>query len=151
MTKPTIILVPGAWHSPSHYESLLVKLREAGYLTKSEKLSSVGSSQPLDQTAALDATAIKRDLLQPELDLGKDVILVMHSYGGSPGAAAAKGNSKSERAAAGKQGGIIGLIFVCAFLANEGDSLKSKLPGQELDPWCIIDVGLVEMGFANGR
>ena len=46
--------------------------------------------------------------------------LVMHSYGGCPGSAAAGGLSKAARTAAGKQGGIIGLIFMCGFIAHEG-------------------------------
>lgn len=140
MAKPTIVLVPGAWHSPSHYELLLALLREAGFVTKSQRLPSVGSEEPSKQSAAADAAFVRQELLQPELDQGNEVILMMHSYGGCPGAAAAKGLSKNERAAEGKKGGIIGLVFMCAFVANENDSLKSKLPGQQLDPWNIVNV-----------
>lgn len=61
----------------------------------------------------------------------------MHSYGGLPGATAAKGLSKSERKAAGKPGGIIGLIFICAFIAKDGQSLLGSLPGQVFDKWVI--------------
>lgn len=140
MSKPTVILVPGAWHTPRHYEKLLELLRTAGFTTVSKQLPSVGSDQPTEQTVASDAAFIRESLLLPELDRGQDVILIMHSYGGSPGSAAAKGLSKAERLASGQKGGIVGLVFICAFLANEGDSLQSKLPGQKLDPWCLIDV-----------
>ncbi|KPM38494.1 hypothetical protein AK830_g8054 [Neonectria ditissima] len=139
MSKPTIVLVPGAWHTPEHYDLLLQRLRDAGYPTSSNQLTSVGSADPKNQTVATDTKFIREDLLLPELDQGKDVVLVMHSYGGCPGAAAAKGLSKTERVAAGQKGGILGLVFISAFLANEGDSLQSKLPGQKLDPWNIIN------------
>lgn len=49
-------------------------------------------------------------------------------------AAAAKGLGKTE----GKPG-IIGLIFIAAFLSREGDSLLSALGGK-FDPWVIINV-----------
>ena len=140
MSKPTIVLVPGAWHTPVHFEAFIHRLRDAGYPTISKQLKSVGSADPKNQTVVSDTNFIRQDVLLPELDQGKDIILIMHSYGGCPGAAAAKGLSKTERVAAGKEGGIIGLVFMCAFLAAEGDSLKSKLPGQQLDPWNIINV-----------
>ncbi|KAH6893378.1 Alpha/beta hydrolase fold-1 [Thelonectria olida] len=139
MTKPTILFVPGAWHTPAHYQSFLQKLQDAGYSTSSKQLPSVGAAEPEKQTVAADAAFIRENLLLPDIEQGKDVILIMHSYGGCPGADAAKGLSKAERTAAGKTGGIVGLIFMCAFVANEGDSLRSKLPGNKLDPWNILD------------
>ena len=61
----------------------------------------------------------------------------MHSYGGYPGSAAAAGLSKATQMAASKQGGIIGLIFMCGFIAHEGESLLSTLPGDKFNPWVI--------------
>ena len=52
--------------------------------------------------------------------MSNDVVLVMHSYGGCAGSAGVAGLSKAARTAAGKQGGIIGLIFMCGFIAHEG-------------------------------
>ncbi|KAK7403069.1 hypothetical protein QQX98_011180 [Neonectria punicea] len=151
MSKPTIVLVPGAWHTPKHYNLLLQRLRDAGYPTSSQQLTSVGSTDPKNQTVATDTNFIRESLLLPELDQGKDAILIMHSYGGCPGAAAAKGLSKTERAAAGQKGGIVGLIFMCAFLANEGDSLRSKLPGEKLDPWNIINEETGQLDVDNPK
>ena len=71
---------------------------------------------------------------------GKTVILAMHSYGGLPGAAAAKGLSQRERSAAGRPGGIIGLVFISAVLAHDGQSLLDLLPGHQFDPWVIEQV-----------
>lgn len=140
MTKPTILLVPGAWHTPAHYQPFLQRLQNAGYPTTSKQLPSVGATEPNKQTIAADTAFIREELLLPEIEQGKDVVLIMHSYGGCPGAAAAKGFSKAERTTAGKTGGIVGLVFMCAFVADEGDSLRGKLPGNKLDPWNILDV-----------
>ena len=140
MSKPTIVLVPGAWHTPEHYSALLAAFQSRGFPTLSKKLPSVGARNPLDKDTASDAEFIRDNVLLPLLDDGKDVVLLMHSYGGCPGGAAAKGLSKAERLAANKSGGLIGLVFMCAFVANEGDSLRSKLPGNKLDPWILINV-----------
>lgn len=132
--KPHIALVPGAWHSPVHYQELLDLFEKAGYPTSSIQLPSVDSAHPNSESVAGDVAAIREKLLLPLINEGKDVVLIMHSYGGCPGGAAAKGLSKAER----KNGGIIGLVFIAAFLAREGDSLLSALGGK-FDPWVIIN------------
>ncbi|KAF2867792.1 Alpha/beta hydrolase fold-1 [Massariosphaeria phaeospora] len=137
MANPTVVLVPGAWHSPIHYAPLTQLLEAANHTVVTARLPSVGSSTPKDQSVANDASFIENKLLRPLMEQGKDVLLLMHSYGGCPGAVAAKGHSKKERMDAGQKGGIVGLVFLCAFLAGEGDSLKSKLPNQEHFPWVM--------------
>lgn len=139
-SKPTFVLVPGAWHSPSHYGHLLARLHEAGHPTVSLALPSVNPEEPKKIDVGTDITFIREKMLLPLLEDGKDIVLVMHSYGGCPGGAAAKGLSKSERRSEGRQGGVIGLVFVAAFLAREGDSLRSALGGK-FDPWVIENVG----------
>lgn len=135
-TKPSIALIPGAWHSPVHYEKLITLLENAGYPVKTMQLPSAGSVEPKKESTAGDAEAIRENLLLPLLNEGNDVIVLMHSYGGCPGAAAAKGLGKTERKTSGS---VIGLIFIAAFLAREGDSLLSALGGK-FDPWVMINV-----------
>lgn len=144
--KPYIALVPGAWHSPIHYQELLDLFESAGYPTKSVQLPSVGSPDPKKESVTGDAAAIREKLLLPLIEDGKDVVLLMHSYGGCPGAAAATGLSKTEREENG--GGIIGLVFIAAFLAQEGDSLLSALGGK-FDPWVIINEETGQLDVEN--
>lgn len=139
-SKPTFVLVPGAWHSPSHFSHLIARLHEAGYPTVSLNLPSIDSEEPKKIEAATDVAFVREEMLLPLLEDEKDVVLVMHSYGGLPGGAAAKGLSKSERESQGLPGGVIGLVFLAAFLAREGDSLVSALGGR-LDPWITPKVG----------
>lgn len=136
-TLPTVVLVPGAWHSPIHYSLLIGELSNFGYHTVTGRLPSCDSDDPNDQTAAKDAAFIRDTLLMPQLDAGKQVILAMHSYGGCPGATAGHGLSVTERQAAGRPGGIVGIVFIAAFLAKEGQSLLSSLPGKVFDPWVV--------------
>jgi hypothetical protein len=74
-------------------------------------------------------------------DAGKDVILVMHSYGGVPGSAAAKDLSKEERAKESKPGGIVRLVYLAAFPIEEGVSLDDL--GGSLSSWCQVDEATV--------
>lgn len=140
-SNPTFVLVPGAWHSPVHYNFLISHLESAGFPTVAKRLPSVNSINPKAVSVTTDATFIRNQILIPLLDQGKNVVLVMHSYGGSPGAAAAKGLSKVERIAADQPGGIIGLIFIAALLVPQGVSLKQAVGGKFND-WVVVNVCL---------
>ena len=137
--QPKVVLVPGAWHSPRHYSDLLDDLKQAGFGTVSERNRSCDCTNPKYTTSTGDAAAI-RGLILTQIDDGNEVVVVMHSYGGCPGAAAAQGLSIKERQAAGLPGGVVGLIFICAFVANEGESLIGKLPGGVREEWMILHV-----------
>ena len=134
--KPVVVIAPAAWHSPIHYVQYTFQLNRAGFPTISQRLPSCGSSNPYAQSVAADAAFITQNLLMPPINAGKEVVLVMHSYSGGPGAMAAKGLSIVERRAAGKSGGIIGLVFISAFIAEDGQSLLSGSGGQ-YSPWVI--------------
>ena len=140
--SPTVVVIPGAWHSPIHYSLLLAEIEKAGYPTSSARSPSCGSTDPYSQSVTGDAAFIRQNLLFPLINAGRDIVLVMHSYGGCPGAMAAKGLSKAEMLAASRKGGIIGLIFICAFVAQEGQSLISSLPGKKFDPWVVDYVSI---------
>lgn len=142
--RPVVVLAPAAWHSPIHYAEYLEQLNVAGYSTVSQRLPSCDSPLPRDQSVAADAAFIGRNLLMPSINAGKRVVLVMHSYSGGPGAMAAKGLSVAERSAAGKPGGIIGLIFIAAFIAKEGQSLLSG-SGGKFAPWVIEYVRIASL------
>jgi pimeloyl-ACP methyl ester carboxylesterase len=140
MPKPCIVIVPGAWHSTLHYNGLIVLFQQAGYQVSSQKLPSVNPDVPANHTSSTDAAFIRERLLLPLVEDGTDVLLVMHSYGGCPGAAAAKGLSTKDRTADGKTGGIIGLIFIAAFLHHQGDCVFNCVGGK-WESWHCVDVG----------
>lgn len=59
-------------------------------------------------------------------------------YAGMPSVAAATGLAKSKRAQEGKVGGVIGLLFLGAFVVPEGLSCAG-LQGESLPPWILLD------------
>lgn len=140
LEKPSIVLVPGPWHSPEHYSILRAFLERNGYEMFSQSNPSCNSVTPDSESAAKDTAFIKDHVLMPLLAAGKKIVLVLHSYGGLPGAAAAKGLSLVERHAAGQPGGIVGLVFISALVAHEGQSFLSMSPGQIFDEWVIPKV-----------
>ncbi|KAH8705407.1 Alpha/beta hydrolase fold-1 [Talaromyces proteolyticus] len=144
--KPTIALVTGAWHSPKHYHELLNLLNKAGFPTECVKLPSVNSQDPENQTLAADVDAIREKLLLPLIHQGREVVLLMHSYGGCVGGAAAKGLSRAELGSE-ATGAVIGLVFFAAFLVPEGNSVI-QTAGGKLATW-IVDKGDGQLDVDN--
>ncbi|KEF51510.1 uncharacterized protein A1O9_12427 [Exophiala aquamarina CBS 119918] len=130
--KPVIVFVPGAWHPPTVFEPVTKRLEAAGYETKGVHLASVGAEVPLEDIEP-DVKAIQ-SVIQSSADEGKDVLLVVHSYGGVVGSEAVQGLDKASREKAGKKGGVSHLYFCCAFALPEGVSLMDALQGKPL-PW----------------
>lgn len=110
MEKPTIVLVPGAWHKASIYSSVFTILNKHGYPTILLDLPSVGAS-PAHTSFDHDVSAI-RDCLTSLISQSKDVVLVAWSYGGFPAGEAPKNLSKRERQAQGLQGGVIRFVVI---------------------------------------
>ncbi|KAK5725439.1 hypothetical protein LTR15_003625 [Elasticomyces elasticus] len=130
--KPTIIIVPGAWHfGTKHYKPLTERLEAAGYEVVPLDLPSTGDNPPL--TGWKDDITHISQTIERVADQGKDVVLVMHSRGGHCGSDGAQGLSKADRVKAGKQGGIVHCVYIAAFAAPEGLSVYFATNGP--DDW----------------
>ncbi len=135
--NPVVVLVPGAWLTPIQYRELILLLDLSGYRTVIRELPSVNSKNPDAHTVATDTAFVRNTLILPEIRAGREVVLLMHSYGGFPGPVAANGLSKQELSVRGKPGGIIGMIMLSAFIALEGQSLLDKLIGKTYSAWIL--------------
>lgn len=133
--KPTIVLVHGAWHTADYWSLVTSQLKEYGYSFQAIQLPSTGGD--LATTVEEDAAHIRKTIYELAA-AGKDVILVLHSYGGIPGTESAKGMLKKDREAEQKSGGIISIVYVTAFLLPLGASLGSFLG--DMPPWVILEV-----------
>ena len=110
---------------------LSFQLKEAGYSTELLQLVTVNNAALTIQD---DADALERVLYSLIEQQGQNVVLYLHSYAGFPGSTAIKGYSKTERLAAEKRGGVIGLIYQSAFIPKQGDTLLQMIGGQYA-PW----------------
>jgi len=144
-TRPTIILVAGAWMLPSTYENFLAILQKAGYPTSYASYPSLNPVDPLKADVAADSAAIREKVMLPLIETqGKEVVVVMHSYGGMPGSVAFVELGKTQRAHHGKRGGVVGLVFISGFVLQEGASVADG-QGGALPPWVKEDTVFLPM------
>lgn len=137
MSKPHIVLVPGAWHAPFYMEAMVSKLQSLGYMIHARQMPAVGSStSPTDLTTDIAAL---RSTIEEAIDTGNDVVVICHSWGGMVTGSGLGGLSKQEREAKGKQGGVVRTGYMAAFIVDEGVSLMDVVGGK--DPvWFDIKV-----------
>ncbi|KAK7449897.1 hypothetical protein CaCOL14_010117 [Colletotrichum acutatum] len=131
-TKPTFVLAPGAWHKETCYSPAQQLLESRGYPVEAVEYPSVGAEPPTKGLTD-DANAV-RAVLQRLADEGKEIVLVVHSYGGLVGANAVEGLGYKQRAKEGKKGGVITFVYLTAFVVPKGKCIREMLGGQFL-PW----------------
>ncbi|KAH7190191.1 Alpha/beta hydrolase fold-1 [Fusarium oxysporum] len=134
--KPTIVFAPGAWHSPDSFRLVRNALQAKGWETDAVTYPSVGAEPPTYGIAD-DATAL-RNILEPLADQGKQIVLVVHSYGGLVGAQAVRGLGYKQRQKEGRAGGIITFLYLTAFVTPAGKSILKLLGGVWL-PWMRVE------------
>ena len=137
MSKPTFILAPGAWYPPTAFNPLIEKLGD--YTCHTVAFPSIQQATTV-QDLQPDIKSV-RTLVESEAAAGHDVIMVVHSWAGLPVCGALDGLSKAEREKDGKQGGVIKLVFLAAFLPQVGESLISAFGGAP-PPWYVRDVSV---------
>lgn len=136
MVKPTIVLVPGAWHKPDIYSGVIDSLSAHGYPTVGLPLPSAGAVPPsMDFTE--DVNGIRDCLTKLVVSEGKEVVLVLHSYTGMPGAEAPKGLGQKEREKQGLKGGVVRLVFIMAYAMPEG--FQPTAGGAQMPEWMKVD------------
>ncbi|PGH16329.1 hypothetical protein AJ79_01871 [Helicocarpus griseus UAMH5409] len=90
--KPTVVLVHGANHTPAIYDPILSILHAASYPTITVSLPSSGASPGLPDFSA-DTEAV-RTVVKALAELGREVLMVPHSYGGMPSTEALLGSAR---------------------------------------------------------
>jgi pimeloyl-ACP methyl ester carboxylesterase len=144
MKKPTIVFVPGAWHPPTAYDLLLPPLHAAGYTTTYVSLPSVGAAAPV--TFEDDVAAVRR-VIAGLFELGREVVVVSHSYGASPATEALRDLSKKDQEEKGLDGGVIQLVYIAAIVPTKGvsavEAFGSMKPRGEGGSWIVYnDLGV---------
>lgn len=136
--KPTIRFVHGSWHTPAHFAPIVSLFSEAGFPTSCPRQPSVGHVPPLFLSA--DVECIQDEPVRLIEDHGKAIIAVPHSYGGVITTQAIEERfTKHSRDADGKRGGVVGILYMCVFLLEAGQSLAGAFGGS-LPPYVVVDV-----------
>src|SRR5690349_8729526 len=108
--KPVIVLEHGAWADASSWNSVISRLQRRGFTVYAPPNPLRGLPQ--------DSDYLHQFLTQNPALQGKPVILVAHSYGGAVITGAAVGDPN-----------IKALVYVDAFIPDEGDTVASLISG----------------------
>lgn len=119
--KPIIILVPDEWHTPLHYARLTGLLNTYDYITIVPQLPTNGDEEP-NVSLGDDVECVTSVLDNWVARQGREVLLVMHGYGGVVGGAAARSFLKTTMAHEGKEGGVVGIFYISAWVLPKGMS-----------------------------
>lgn len=128
MSKPILIFIPGAWHSPEGFGTIISKLTPLGYKCIALPLQAV-VKQPAVKDLQPDIDAL-REVVLKESDAGNDIVVVGHSWGGIVVTGALDGLGKAQREKEGKSGGVCKIAYLCAFAPSENVSLIDAQGGQ---------------------
>ncbi len=121
MTRPTLLLVHGAWHGSWCWEPVRTRLADRGWPVATVDLPSVA---PAEERPGLhdDARAVREALDA----IDGPVVVVAHSYGGA---------AVSEGAAGAPN--LAHLVYVTAFQLDAGESLLGTVGGQPPSWWKV--------------
>jgi len=121
----TIVLVHGAWHGSWCWQRVTPLLEKRGLAVLTVDLPSVGARPGAGTDLSADAAAVEAVVE----GVAGPVVLCGHSYGGMVISRTAAGN-------------VSRLIYLCAFMPMEGESLLS-IGGGRHAPWIqMLDGGL---------
>jgi pimeloyl-ACP methyl ester carboxylesterase len=138
--KPHIVLVHGAWHHSSTFNTLRAILTSHGFDSTAIDLPSTGAQTP-HSDASQDTAVIRAVLSKLIVDKNQEVILLLHSYAGVPGSDACEGLLKADRSKESKAGGVLHVIYLASLLVPAGSTLF-----EFIDPPTWIDTS--PSGFA---
>jgi len=119
-SKPTIVLVHGAWDNSSGWNGVIERLQQEGYPV-------LALANPL-RGLTTDSTYIASTLA----GVSGPIVLVGHSYGGAVISNAAAGNAN-----------VKALVYVAAFIPDVGENLFTligQFPGSQINPDTSFDV-----------
>jgi len=108
--KPVIVLEHGAWADASSWSSVISRLQRRGFTVYAPPNPLRGLPQ--------DSDYLHQFLTQNPALQGQPIILVGHSYGGAVITAAAVGDPE-----------VKALVYVDAFIPDEGDTVASLISG----------------------
>ena len=142
VNRPTIILVHGSWQTPEVFTFVIPRLEKAGYSVFAPSLPSSGANPPLENFD--EDVKVIRSTVRSILDTGKDVVIVMHSYGAIPGCEALKGlKDEVDPPAHGRYntGKVLKLAFLAAMVVPVGGSTWKAERGESFPGFeCRVSV-----------
>ena len=144
LPRPTIVLVHAAWHGPETFSLIVPGLEHAGYSVTAVTLPSSNQTPAVPDIS--EDVKIVRNAVTSNLKLGKDVVLVMHSYGSMSGCEAMRGvaqdiaNMNREKHVGIRVGKVVKLAFICGLILPLGGAAFGMERGYKGPPGfvCVV-------------
>jgi pimeloyl-ACP methyl ester carboxylesterase len=147
-TLPTILIIHDAWHTPTHYSRLIDQLHAAGFDVACPQLLTSSAETNNTSTFNDDTTLIYAMAFDLASD-GRNILVLAHGYGGFLATEICGELSKKQRVAAGQNGGIVGIVYMAAWLPQQGASFKQTVGRGELPIYMPQNVCLPESPSAD--
>ncbi|KAI0401346.1 alpha/beta-hydrolase [Xylaria palmicola] len=125
----SMIIIPASSALPFFYDPVVEAVSRHGYGIKALHIPSIGlpsGARPGKPPTMYDDAAFIADHVTRLADTGHDILLITHSYGGTPATESVRGLSKSERLTQGKKGGIVGLAYMTSLVPEVGQPATTK-------------------------
>ncbi|MCJ1454395.1 hypothetical protein MMC28_004748 [Mycoblastus sanguinarius] len=142
--QPVILIIHGGYFLSTSWAPFIDLLSNAGFLVHCPRLPTCGDVRPLKATIQDDVIAVRSVALELA-SAGHAITVLAHSYGGMVASEAICEDLYAKGTAKGK-GGVAHLIYLCAYLLQPGDSLRSTFERHGFQSSC--DVGFNEDGTA---
>lgn len=145
--KPTFVLVPGAWHRAEAWIKVTAGVKAKGYKCVSVTLPSTSG----DAAAGFgDDVKAVQEVIRAQTTQRRNVVVVVHSYGGHVGSSAIKGFAREHHNGspppdASSSGHVIGLAMMATGFSVTGKTFL-EMAGGSPPPFWIADT---KQGFAT--
>ncbi|KAK8061104.1 alpha/beta-hydrolase [Apiospora hydei] len=130
--QPTVVIVPGAWTPPEAYHKLRNALEAKAFTVYVPTLPTNNGHRPPDSSFDDDVQAVRQVVQRLVKNDGKEVIMLMHSYGGVVGTTALRGLTRKDRASQGLPGGVVHLLYAAAFLLALDQNIRTVVQAVNL-------------------
>jgi pimeloyl-ACP methyl ester carboxylesterase len=137
-TKPAFVFVPGAWHTAETWTKVTSALVTQGYESVSVTLPTTSGDASASFVEDVKAT---RNAIEAQLSQKRDVIVVVHSYGGVVGQSA----MKDLTSVSSLTGRIIGLVVIASGYAQPGMAFLDGTGGTPPPTWRLHPSGFAEL------
>jgi pimeloyl-ACP methyl ester carboxylesterase len=145
-----MLIIPGASATPEFYAPLIHAVKRVFEIVALH-IPSVGNTSGTNGMPPMmyEDVSFIQSYITKLLDANKDVIIITHSYGGTPGTQSIEWISKKERKMKGLKSGIIGLAYMTSIIPELGQpasSVQAPFPTESKVP-TAIDVRFFSLAF----
>jgi pimeloyl-ACP methyl ester carboxylesterase len=143
--KPTVVFVPGAGHTAEVWNKVIALLEAQHFKCIPVTLPSTLSNP--SATFFDDIKAVQEPIIS-EMSQGRDIVVVVHSYGGAVGCSAVKGLTRPKQDNTSPKtettGHVIGIASMASGFGPSGMTFADALGGKLPPSWNVDE----ETGFA---